>query len=727
MKRGLPFLIIAFLVFLYFFEGACLKGFWITGDLGYSDLTDYYFPLKYYLSDCLKAFSLPLWCPYLLCGIPILQEGEIGTFHPLNLIFFFFLDPFSAYNLTTTISFFIAGASMFLFCQAIGLKCFPSLVSAISFTFSGYLITHLKHPSNLMTGSIFPFLFYFLERFLREGRLIFVILAGIILALQVFSGHPQIMVYTNFALFLYFIFRFIVIFQDERKKKKRAYKPIFFKLLFLPLMVTIGILLSSIQLIPTFELLKYSGRKIGGAIHELSRFPFHPKELINFIFPYFYGDPAFATYKTPWNSLFWENTGYIGIIPLILAFISLYYIRKNRYILFFSISCLFFLLLSFGKYSPFLFLLKMPPFSTYRFPNRFLLLVDFSLCVLSGFAIQLIFERIKRHFLRTSAYILTLAIVFLDLYRFGAHHNPTVKMEEWKKIPASVEFIKKDKDLFRIYSVGTIISRNYLYYKYGWLKNKKCYVQNKETLSVNTNAIYGLQSPGIYLTIFPLRPFIFEMRLGDGFILDSSNYTGIVPNNTIKLLSLLNVKYLISCFSLSGQGIELVKEIPIDWDLPSVKVYKNNNVLPRAFLVPSKRFIYDPNTIIDEILKADFNPNYEVILEEDAPEGSFSIFSSSCKIEEYKMDYVKISVDMENEGFLFISDTFYPGWKAYINGKETKIYYGNCAFRAIFLNKGKHNVVFKYKPTSFYKGAIISFIALLCIIFFIFKFSSCKF
>lgn len=533
------------------------------------------------------------------------------------------------------------------------------------------------------------------------------------------------MVYTNFALFLYFVFRFIVILKG--KKKKGSYKSISLKLLFFPLMVIIGASLSSIQLIPTFELLKYSGRGMGGAIHELERFPFHPKELINFILPYFYGDPAYASYKTPWNSIFWENTGYIGIIPLILSFFSLFHFKKNRYIIFFSISCVFFLLLSFGKYSPFLFLLKIPPFSTYRFPNRFLLLVDFSLCILAGFGCQLVCEHIKREILRTSAYIIAIVIVFLDLYRFGAHHNPTVKMEEWKKVPLSVEFLKEDKDIFRVYSVGTIISRNNLYFKYGWLRNKDCYIQNRETLSVNTNIIYSLQSPGIYLTLFPLRPFIFEMKLGDGFILDSLNYTGIVPNNTIKLLSLLNVKYLISCFSLSGEGIELVKEIPLNWDLPSVKIYRNNNVLPRAFLVPSKRFIYDPNKIVDEILKPDFDPRYEVILEETSPDGSFSLFSSSCKIEDYKRDYIKIAVNMESDGFLFLSDTFYPGWKAYVNGKETKIYYGNCAFRAIFLNKGTYNVIFRYKPGSFYKGAIISFIAFLLVIFSIFKFRSCKF
>jgi len=736
MKPLFSLFILIILLFIYFFDAITLRGFWITGDLGYSDLTDYYFPLKHYLSECLKNFSLPLWCPYILSGIPIFQEGEIGTFHPLNLLFFF-LDPFSAYNLTTIISFFIAGFSIFLFCQIIGLKFFPSILSSISFTFSGYLITHLKHPSNLMTASFFPFLFYFLERFIKEGKFIFIILSGITLSLQVFSGHPQIMVYTNFFLFLYFIFRFFFLFLDERKKRKRKILPLFIKLSFLPLFVIIGTLLSAIQLLPTLELLKYSGRRLGEAIHELSRFPFHPKELINFIIPYFYGDPALATYKTEWNGLFWENTAYIGILPLLFALISLFWIRKNKFILFFGISSLFFLLLSFGKYSPFLFLLKMPPFSSYRFPNRFLLLVDFSLSILAGFGCCMIIEKIKKLPIKISLYIIIITISFLDLYRFGAHHNGCVKMEEWKKIPEVVKFLKRDKGIFRVYSVGTIISRNILYYKYGWLSNKKWHIQNRETLSVNTNAIHSLQSPGIYLTLFPLRPFVFEMKIAGGFNLNSSDWTGFVSNDTIKLLSLLNVKYLVSCFSLKGEGIELVKEIKINWELPPVKVYRNNNVLPRAFLVPSFKFVYDPNTIIDEILKPEFNPRYEVILEEEpkyrTQNTEHRTQKNKVEIIKYEPNKVVIKVDTTSDGFLFLSDTYYPGWKAYIRAQntehriQTKVFYANCAFRAIFLNKGKQTVEFRYFPDSFYKGGIISFIALLLVICLYFKFKHCKF
>ncbi|HAW49819.1 TPA: hypothetical protein DCX16_02570 [bacterium] len=719
MSHFFAIFILIFLILFYFYPVSLLKAFWITGDLGYSDLTDYYFPIKVFLGECLKNFSLPLWCPHILSGIPIFQEGEIGTLYPLNLIFFSILDPISAYNLTTIISFLICGISTYLFVRLIGISFLPSIFASVCFVFSGYLIVHLKHPSNLMTASLFPFLLYFAERFIKEGKLKFAIFSGIILSFQVFSGHPQIMVYTNLLLVLYFFTRFGLILLEERRKKKKRFGPLFIRLLFLPIMGIVGIGLAAIQLFPTFELLEHSGRKLGGSIHELDRFPFHPKELIRFILPYFYGDPAYATHETPWDGLFWENTGYVGILPLILSFVAISRIKKNPHILFWTIILILSLLLSFGKYSPFLFLLEMPPLSSYRFPNRFLLISDFSLVILSSFGMQIILEKIKIKLVKIILPIIISIITFVDLYKFGYHQNPSVPINLWKKIPESVQFLKEDKDIFRIYSVGTIISRNNIYFRYGWLKNSEIYAKNREVLSVNTNIEHGLSTPGIYLTLFPIRPFIFENAIGGGFILDSQSWTGFVPDNVVKLLSLLNVKYLISVFSLSGQGIELVKEIPIDWYLPSVKIYKNKNVLPRAFLVPSCKIIYDPNTIIDEIIKPEFDPRYEVILEEKPEELPKKVgwkIQNGCKIVEYKPNKVVIEVEASDDCFLFLSDSNYPGWNAYIDGRKTRIYYANCAFRAIFLNKGKHTIFFKYKPLSFYKGCLISFISLVLVI-----------
>ncbi|MBU1262447.1 YfhO family protein, partial [bacterium] len=511
MKNLFATLILLLLIFFYFFDAAIFRGFWITGDLGYSDLTDLNWPIKAFLSSSIRCGNLPLWTKDMLCGIPLLAEGEGGFFYPLNLILFLFAKPFFAYNLSILLTFFLTGLFTFLFCTSIRLSFFSCLFAAISFIFSGFFICHLKHPSMIMVASLFPFLFYLTERFIKEQRPIFCILAGIILSFQVFAGHPQIMVYTNLALGIYFVFR--LGFLPKEKKKKVHWRALSL-LYFLPVMAAIGAGLSAIQLFPTMELLEQSGRKLGGAIHELARFPFHPAELVRFILPYFYGDPYLANHKTPWDGLFWENTAYIGLIPLILAGFALSKIRKNSYILIFAIITLFSLLLSFGKYSPLFFLLKLPPLSSYRFPNRFLLITSFSLAILAAFGMEWFLSKIKQAKMGIIFSCLIIFVCFLDLWRFGHHQNPVAPAKKWLSPPESVKFLRQDTSLYRIYSVGSVITRNNLYFTYGW-KDPDAYVKHREVLSVNTNLEHKLSSPGIYLTLFPLRPYIFEMKLGE--------------------------------------------------------------------------------------------------------------------------------------------------------------------------------------------------------------------
>jgi len=62
---------------------------------------------------------------------------------------------------------------------------------------------------------------------------------------------------------------------------------------------------------------------------------------------------------------------------------------------------------------------------------------------------------------------------------------------------------------------------------------------------------------------------------------------------------------------------------------------------------------------------------------------------------------------------LFLSDAYYPGWQAFANGEETKIYRANYAFGAVYLPKGKHQVRFVYTPTGFKLGLAVTIAGLI--------------
>ena len=110
-----------------------------------------------------------------------------------------------------------------------------------------------------------------------------------------------------------------------------------------------------------------------------------------------------------------------------------------------------------------------------------------------------------------------------------------------------------------------------------------------------------------------------------------------------------------------------------------------------------------PKTL-DKMLSADF-PQDKKILLEDSP--SLKIEkggSSQILYTVYKETESELGVSTNQNGLLFISDTFYPGWKAYVDGVEKKILQADYAFRAVEVPKGTHEVKFSYKPESFFLG-----------------------
>lgn len=422
--------ILLLLLFIFFWKAVTLQGMWVTGEFSLSDITELNFPLKYLLYDSLQKFSLPLWTKDLLFGYPALAEGEGGYLYPLNLLLFSFLSPLAAFNYSLIISYLLAGFFTYLFARKIKLSWYSSLISGIIFMFSGFLITHLKHSSMISACSLMPLLFYLVESYFQTNKLRYVLVSGVIFGFQILAGHQQITLYSMIGLSLYFLFRFLILFLEnpkpqtkskaKRKSKipkiKSSWKPKLvwgrLKLTSFILIIIIGLGIGIVQILPTYELSRHSYRSTELNFEDVVRFPFPPKHLITFIRPYFYGDPAEGTYPIPgeeWG-FFWENTGYVGILPLILSLIAILFfwtqclkisgssrVRDKNLIfpLFFSFLLIFSLLLVLGKYGPLIPLLKLPVLSTFRLPSRFLMLVDFSLAILTAFGIEILLNKVK--------------------------------------------------------------------------------------------------------------------------------------------------------------------------------------------------------------------------------------------------------------------------------------------------------------------------------------------
>jgi|GEM_PF-5585926 len=148
-------------------------------------------------------------------------------------------------------------------------------------------------------------------------------------------------------------------------------------------------------------------------------------------------------------------------------------------------------------------------------------------------------------------------------------------------------------------------------------------------------------------------------------------------------------------------------------------IIENKDVFPRSFIVHRAENLTDPNEIFTRLKSTDFDIRNQIIIEKNLPENMLNgnnapeKDNSTAMITSYKDQEVLIETKMENDGFLVLTDQYYPGWKAFVDGKETEIYPTDYTFRSIYLKKGSHTVRFVYDPMSYKVGKYISIVTLL--------------
>jgi len=197
-------------------------------------------------------------------------------------------------------------------------------------------------------------------------------------------------------------------------------------------------------------------------------------------------------------------------------------------------------------------------------------------------------------------------------------------------------------------------------------------------------------------------------------------------------MSLLGVKYILELKPRVKSFITEEERFPSSlfvsvWENEKWRIWEYKQVLPRAYFAPRYIVEKDRQKIMDHLLDSNFDLHNTIILEdklEEFHETSEDI--SMVKITKYESSVVDISVDAKQKGFLFLSDTYYPGWKAFIDGKETKIYRAHYSFRSVLVPSGTHTVRFVYDPLSFKIAITISGISLVAVPFFLLVFRSVK-
>lgn len=192
----------------------------------------------------------------------------------------------------------------------------------------------------------------------------------------------------------------------------------------------------------------------------------------------------------------------------------------------------------------------------------------------------------------------------------------------------------------------------------------------------------------------------------------------------LRLLSILNVTYILESKKkiidreYISENIFPPNFFDVVWENIGWRIWQYKEALPRSIIVPNAVVITDRQAIADKLFAPNFDLRSTVILEDKAgqdKELSNIKFEGFSMIRKYEPDEVVIDTKANLGGYLWLSDNYYPGWRAYIDGRATKIYRANYSFRAVRLTKGDHRVVFRYEPNSHILGLSLSILGLLSV------------
>jgi|GEM_PF-3286207 len=687
------------------------------GDVSGNDITGMWsFYRSFFGATVQNTGNIPLWNPYTFSGTPFIGNPQAQLFCP-------FVWPFIAVNSSLLfgwlciLEIFLIGVFSFLFARSLCLSKFASFFSAVVFMFSGTIILRIYagHLPILDTLVWFPLVLLFFERSFTHNRIVHAILAGIAMALMVFSGHFQVALYGIFICLVYlfartFLFPTLPTFRE--------------KLRHIAIMVLIPVLLcallSAVLVLPVEEYSQWSNRAGDVSYRFSTEFSLPVENLITLVLPDIHGNPLGPVTQIHVNPPveYWEFAWYMGILPLFLLVIAAFFQRK-RHVGLLLFLALFALLFSLGANFPLykIFFDYIPGFSMFRVPARMLFVCTFFLAILAGFGIDALLDdrkSEKRRFISifgtrslnlaciviaaVSGIILLLSsltgILARDYYLlsvFGWTAFVTLFCIAPVVLNSSTPSVSR-KDLVKILLIGMLILDLFFFgMRFIDTKSPQEVFRNPEYIPVianETDTYYRVYDETEYLNQYQYVAYQNNLHLISGYDptylreyqayfirSQQEDYSGYylwmqgAVISDFDILRSLNVRYIITTRNYADDfavsGLECV------YYNNSVRVYRLNVTAPRAYVIPSLEFT---NTT--------------------------PVSLQPARIEQYTPNAIRVNVTTEEPGYLVLSEIYYPGWSVQDNGKTSTVERYNGIFRAVYLDPGTHRVLFTYFPKS---------------------------
>jgi uncharacterized membrane protein YfhO len=283
----------------------------------------------------------------------------------------------------------------------------------------------------------------------------------------------------------------------------------------------------------------------------------------------------------------------------------------------------------------------------------------------------------------------------------------------------SIYLFLKDKIRFNVFAVLiTFILVFELYFI--WFEQNNGSINPEKLYSQNSQAAADIKEQ------LKTEQFRVNMRYGSNMIFQRNQgmidripliegYGALLLNRYVppqksetdnkQALDLLNVKY----------------KILVDNNSKSMQLVENTGYFPRAKMFYEIKVIENDTLLVNYMKSPEYDWKKTLVLEKNPgniqlPAVVDSNISSEVNVLDYNINGMKFEVNTSENGFLFISEVFYPAWKAYIDGKPFETYRADYCFRAVYLEKGKHTVEMKYESETFSAGLKISITAVIILV-----------
>lgn len=621
---------------------------------------------------------------------------------------------------------------------------------------SGYLLSVHNLITHLFAVPWFPLILSFYLRFIDSGKKKYIAYASTCLAFQFLAGAPEIVLMTLLVLGITALFPVLSMEKGIGLRDRISY---------LIVLTFVFIMLSSIQLIPFLELKSNSIRSSGLSYTEATVWSLAWKDLLQFFLPDVFGYFREYSPQEYFENQSWLKTLYLGLSTVA---VSLFFFisrdkRRNYLLVLMGISLLFAL----GKYTPaYSLLYHVPPFNSIRYPVKFLFLFFFCIALASGLGMDHAItgareqdrktEKISRVIFYAGFFC---AVVWGLLYTYDPQvqsylERSGIKPDAFNEIWFNLHNLKRLLFFFCVFSVAMlglfrlkgrviailsilcIISLDLFLANHGYYNTLR-----KEQLLIKDHAFVTAMREKDYMgryfltsktisDLYPPREInaiaaqyapLYGLYSIDGIeIMRLSYYEQFMkilndsPTVTAagRYMDISGVRYLVTSYRLASDDfkmVETVKTVDHDAYLNEYKGYRG-----RFFLYGRALFTSDEDDCV-RCIKDDRNDlKTTLIICSEKMNGTidFGVTQGGIQLVLYASNKVILQYVADNDAFLYLSDTYYPGWRAYVDGKETKVYRANLAFRAIEVPKGRHTVVFKYVPMSFYIGLALTIVGI---------------